>query len=323
MKSKDGFTQSTVKDWDEFFKKYATKAPSTIHVRGQPWGALEELRRGAPLVPGVTFTLPNKGEEGYAEVNPWIELVKTGRFSEETLSVLPVSYQTTDEWLYILQESSKLEMTWLHALHLGIALTERGEVTETKKLFKQSLELKPNPIAMRNLAILETDPNTVWSYMLDAWNILPSWKSDPSHSRLTANMVTEMSFFLIQEAWYDEMEKFVEMVPAEFKHLDGFLTVQSKVYLHKQQYQEAESLLLSNCFPTYAKARDTLMSMWNEAQEGIAKQKKGSELTYVEKHRARVDHPIPDNIGCQYASEVRISYFYYFSISIIFFKLTN
>mmetsp|Transcript_18921 Transcript_18921/g.19656 ORF Transcript_18921/g.19656 Transcript_18921/m.19656 type:complete len:730 (-) Transcript_18921:148-2337(-) len=303
MKSKDGFTQSTVKDWDEFFKKYATKAPSTIHVRGQPWGALEELRRGAPLVPGVTFTLPNKGEEGYAEVNPWIELVKTGRFSEETLSVLPVSYQTTDEWLYILQESSKLEMTWLHALHLGIALTERGEVTETKKLFKQSLELKPNPIAMRNLAILETDPNTVWSYMLDAWNILPSWKSDPSHSRLTANMVTEMSFFLIQEAWYDEMEKFVEMVPAEFKHLDGFLTVQSKVYLHKQQYQEAESLLLSNCFPTYAKARDTLMSMWNEAQEGIAKQKKGSELTYVEKHRARVDHPIPDNIGCQYASE--------------------
>ena len=48
------------------------------------------------------------------------------------------------------------------------------------------------------------------------------------------------------------------------------------------------------------------MSMWNEAQEGIAKQKKGAELTYVEKHRARMDHPIPDNIGCQYASEVMI-----------------
>lgn len=80
--------------------------------------------------------------------------------------------------------------------------------------------------------------------------------------------------------------------------------MQSKLFLHNQQYSEAEALLQANCFPTFAKARDTLMSMWNEAQEGIAKQKKGTELTYVEKHRARMDHPIPDNIGCQYASEV-------------------
>jgi hypothetical protein len=93
-------------------------------------------------------------------------------------------------------------------------------------------------------------------------------------------------------------------VPAEHKQLDGFLTLQSKLFLHNQQFSEAEALLNSNCFPTFAKARDTLMSMWNEAQEGIAKQKKGTDLTYVEKHRARMDHPIPDNIGCQYASEV-------------------
>lgn len=45
------------------------------------------------------------------------------------------------------------------------------------------------------------------------------------------------------------------------------------------------------------------MDAWNAAQEGLAQQKKGAEpLTYVEKHQARVSNPIPENIGCQYAS---------------------
>lgn len=66
------------------------------------------------------------------------------------------------------------------------------------------------------------------------------------------------------------------------------------------------------------------MSMWNEAQEGIAKQKKGAELTYVEKHRARMDHPIPDNIGCQYASEVMspsVQFFFSFSHFVVLLEL--
>lgn len=49
-------------------------------------------------------------------------------------------------------------------------------------------------------------------------------------------------------------------------------------------------------------ARDTLMDSWNAAQEALAQQRKGSALTNVEKHQARVGNPIPENIGCQYAS---------------------
>jgi hypothetical protein len=93
------------------------------------------------------------------------------------------------------------------------------------------------------------------------------------------------------------------------------------------------------CFPTYAKARDDLISMWNSAQEGIAYQKKnanvlslpsfpssGSDqpsaaasgralgngeavpLTPLEKHKARVENPVPENIGCQYAAEYCTTY---------------
>jgi len=45
------------------------------------------------------------------------------------------------------------------------------------------------------------------------------------------------------------------------------------------------------------------MEMWNTVVEGLAAQAKGGELTYVEKHQARRSSPIPDNIGCEYASD--------------------
>ena len=137
-----------VAKWDGFFQKHATKAPSKILVRGQPWGALEEMRLGTAmlcllcntmlyrvlclmicilmyaaghqLVDGLTFTLPAKGETGYDEAQPWVEILTTGTFSSETLNKYPVSYQTTDGWLRVIEESAeKHGMTWLHALHLG------------------------------------------------------------------------------------------------------------------------------------------------------------------------------------------------------------
>ena len=90
---------------------------------------------------------------------------------------------------------------------------------------------------------------------------------------------------------------------------DAFTTMHIKVLLHNQQNSEAISELSSHCFPTYAKARDDLMNMWNNAVMGLAQQKKGEvPMTYVEKHQARVQNPVPDNIGCQYASEYCTNY---------------
>ena len=50
------------------------------------------------------------------------------------------------------------------------------------------------------------------------------------------------------------------------------------------------------------------MVFWNDAVMGIAQVKKGSALTNVEKHQARINNKIPDNIGCQYASEYCTNY---------------
>jgi len=310
MKSSEGMTQETVHDWDAFFEKYATVEPSEILVRGQPWGALEEKLLGQRLAPGLVFDLPSKGEEGYEEMLPWMELLSDGTFSDATLSRLPLSYQTTDNWFKVIKESADRGMTWLHALHIAINLIERGDVEEPRNILKQSMELKPNPIAARNLAILCQTYEEAWPHFMAAWEILQQgeWRNDPAYERLTRNLVTEMSFLLQQEGWYSRMEEWVKVVPEFARDLDAFVTLQSKLAIHNGQFSEALEILGANCFPTYASARDDLMDMWNTAQEGLAAQKKGSPLSFVEAHQVRVANPVPENIGCKYASEYCTNY---------------
>ena len=153
MRKPEGMSQPVVKDIDAFFQLHATDEPTEILVRGQPWGALEEMLLGRPLAPGLKFTLPLVGEEGYDEAQPWVELLQQGTFSADTLTKMPLSYQTTDRWLAVLQKSAETHgMTWLHALHIGIALTERGNIEEPISMFQMSYTLKPNPVAARCLA---------------------------------------------------------------------------------------------------------------------------------------------------------------------------
>ena len=311
MRSDAGMPHDAVADLDKFFADLADVPVKEMLVTGQPWGALEELLLGGRITPGLTFTLPSRGDPTFAEAQPWMELLQQGTFSEETLSRLPVSYQTTDRWLQKLEESAeKHGMTWLHALYISIAHIERGDIEKPLELLAKSMALKPNPIAARCLGVLQTTAEAAWPFFQQAWSVAQShYKADPSYQRLNLNLVTEISFFLQQELWYDQMEAFAKTV-LDGNYLgnansDAFVTMRIKSLLHNNQNEDALSILGANCFPTYAKARDDLMNMWNEAVMGVAQQQKGAvPLTYVEQHQARVGHPIPDNIGCQYASEV-------------------
>jgi hypothetical protein len=264
-------------------------------------------------VEGLTFTLPVEGVVHYAEALPWIELVTKGTF-DKSLEVLPTSYQTTDRWLTALENSAKKgTVTWLHNLYLGIAYAERGNIEGPKDHFEAVNMQRPNPIAYRNLAVLQSTPEAAWPLWNEAWKCLhTSWTKDPSYERLTLNLITEISFFLQQEAWYPEAEEFIIQVNTHgylttYKP-DAFVTLEIKVMLNNKNFESAQNILGKECFPTYAKARSDLMSMWNLASEGIAATKKGSSLTMVEKHRARLASRIPDNIGCQYASEYCTNY---------------
>jgi hypothetical protein len=312
IRSEKGMPSDHVKELDEFFDKYSTVDPTEVLVEGQPWGALEEMLLGKRLAKGLTFTLPkDKNSLAYKEAQPWVELLTNGKFSDETLSKLPLSYQTTDRWLNVIEKSVQTQgMTWLHAFLLGIAYTERGFIDEPKKYFQQSIDLKPSPVAYRCLAVLQTTPEAAWPYYQQAWATLhTSYVNDADvYQRLTYNFITEISYFLQQNLWYDEIEKFVSDVRGhnylKDYEVDAFVTMEIKLNIHKNAYSPAKESLGSHCFPTYAKARDDLMNMWNTVVMGMAQEAKGAPLTNVEKHQARLSNKIPENIGCQYASEV-------------------
>jgi hypothetical protein len=315
IQARDGMPKDLIQEMDSFFEHVSTQEPSEILVQGQPWGALEEMLLGKPLAPGIRFTMPEKGTLGYKEAQPWLELLQGKQFSEETLGKLPLSYQTTDRWLRVLEESVKVQgMTWLHALHLGVAYTERGFISEPKEYFSQSMKLRPNPLAERNLGVLSSTPEEAWPHFQKAWQLLHSdfTKDTDAYERMTLNMITEISFFLQQQLWYDEMKVFIEDVLshnylAKYE-VDAFITMHIKYLMHTNDFSAAREMLGSHCFPTYAKARDDLMNMWNAASEGIAAQKKGTALTRVEAHQVRTQNPVPDNIGCQYASKYCTNY---------------
>jgi tetratricopeptide (TPR) repeat protein len=267
---------------------------------------------GHPLAPGLSFALPANDTLGYKEAQPWLDLLSTGRFSRQTLSKLPLSYQTTDRWLALVEQSVATQgLTWLHALHLGIAYAERGFLQEPKSYFEKSFAMKPNPLAARCLAVMQSTIEEAWPYYQQAWTVLHrDFQHDTdAYARVTRNLITEISFFLQQNLWYDEMATFAQSViqggyMTDYE-VDAFLTMYTKVLIHNGEYTKARDILGSHCFPTYAKARDDLMNMWNTVSVGLAQQAKGLvPLTNVEKHQARVDNRIPDNIGCQYASEV-------------------
>jgi hypothetical protein len=94
-----------------------------------------------------------------------VELLQSGTFFGETLSRLPISYQTTDRWLQKLEESAeKHGITWLHALHIAIGHIERSAVSFQLELLTQSMALKPNPIAARCIAVLQTTPLAAWPF---------------------------------------------------------------------------------------------------------------------------------------------------------------
>ena len=300
-----GVNAEVYNDMDAFFVEQAKRPPSKILTRGSPWGALEEKLLGHQLLPGLAFELPGEGDDGYYEAQPWVELLRDGTFSDATLSMLPLSYQTTDNWLDVLMKSStEGKMTWLHALHIGICLTERGLVTEPLQYFQTSMDMKPNPIAARCIAVLQKTTADAWTNFNIALSILDQWKDDASYSRLQRNMINEVAIFLQATTYYDDMSSFINTIPQTLlESLDAVLELRTILLIYQRDYDGALTILSSNCFPTYATERIDLMNLWNSAVEG-----KANAVTQLEKHIARTETPIPRNIGCNKGSKYCLNY---------------
>jgi hypothetical protein len=95
----------------------------------------------------------------------------------------------------------------------------------------------------------------------------------------------------------------LSIAPEETRSLDSVLRVEVVLALHNREYDKAMQVLESNCWPTYATDRQYLMTLWTQAVEA-----KAGAVTQLDRHRARMESPIPRNIGCNKGSKYCINY---------------
>jgi hypothetical protein len=135
-------------------KSFAKQPPVEMIQHGSGWGALECLRREkmgeAPFAStGMQF---DEGSLGNAQ-SAWLGLLKTGKFPENASP--PVgSFMVQSEWKALLEKAVETSPNWLACLHLGLMRHYIGDTIAAQQAWSQSLELKRNPWALRNLGTL-------------------------------------------------------------------------------------------------------------------------------------------------------------------------
>jgi tetratricopeptide (TPR) repeat protein len=133
---------------------FANKPPLEMIHDGSGWGTLEHLRREemgeSPFASaGLQF---DEGSLGEAQ-SAWLELLKTGRFPE-TDSPPAGSFMVQLEWKALLEKAVETSPNWLACLHLGLMRHYTGDIAGAQQMWSQSLALKRNPWALRNLGVL-------------------------------------------------------------------------------------------------------------------------------------------------------------------------
>ena len=264
--------------------------PYQRRTQGSPWGALHELaqRGGKPLAPGAPFGSVNSGDPRIA---PWLELLHSGSFSESTLETLaPVSYLVNDFWMQTLVDAINAgKDSWLARLHLATCHLERGEVEPAREHLRKSIELKPNVVAARNLAVAAPNATVTRQMYAQAWSI---WEqgfkniSHPSHldtaKLLGKDLAREMCAWYTASSRFDDLRIFLSKPLPDIAGLqtkDQVLHAKAALAVHDAEEamaknpkgavelaHEAISILTSNCFPTYGTMRSQLLNLWLRAQ---------------------------------------------------------
>ena len=296
LQGSEGMTQSKFEATDKFLAALATTPPKPEDMMawGSPWGALHEMASGQKLAPGCPFT--PKGGEGALLTDPlsrpWAELLKTGTFSKATVStVAPMSYQTGRVWEGKLQASVAAgHASWLHSLHLGTIALERGNAAQAEAHFQQSMKLRPSAIAARNLAVMAPDANTSFVRYQTAWTL---WKSmlsgeqaaKPETARLATAMAGEMAVWMAAtEHWATlrtMLADIAKLCPA-CQRKDKVLDAESQLAVQDGDWDKALKIITSNCFPTYAEYRRTLIATWWQALLLREQHKLGRPLSILE-----------------------------------------
>lgn len=136
--------------------RLAVVVPDEILHVGSGWGALERRalakRRSRALnLPATPFADATIGRDQQS----WLSLVRKGTIPTPAPALPPSSYTVGPEWRALLEAA---EPTWFTQFHLGVNRYHDGDLAGAREAWERSLECAENAWALRNLAVLDTDP---------------------------------------------------------------------------------------------------------------------------------------------------------------------
>jgi len=288
MSSKQGVSAGKTRSMDDFFKKYADIPPEKMLWQGMPYAGLYEEASGRKLAPGCPFPKsPANISEAPLGIRPWLELLRNGEFSPETLSATPINFEVDALWMQLLRSSmAKNGETWLHRLYLGTEALEVGNVDAARTHFEASFKLKANVHSARNLATFAPTMEEAVKGYEQAWSL---WKqldasADPAATNLGKDLASEMSAWLMQNEQWDALSSILDDVAtmpeaATFRSKDKILHAKAALAMSSHggaaDFATAIDILTSHCFPTYGSDRKMLIDLWWNARVAKAVDENG------------------------------------------------
>ncbi|AKU17682.1 DUF5107 domain-containing protein [Luteipulveratus mongoliensis] len=274
----DLVSTSAIEDELDSCGRWADQAPDEVLQHGSGWGALEQLRSGLGH-PGTPFPQ----ESIAAPQQPWLTLLRTGRFPETDPRQPPSAFMIQPEWRTLLEPVA--DDSWEAQLHLGLMRCQDGERDGARQAWERSYEIRANAWALRNLAVLdrlEGDlPSAVERYRA-------ACELAPGHSAL----VIETTRTLLEAERPDAARDLLSTLPDEVPGRVGLLTAQTALALG--DLDEVGRILDDGLVVEDLREADTALSdLWAEYQVRQLAALEDRPITDELRDRAREQYPLP------------------------------
>jgi tetratricopeptide (TPR) repeat protein len=267
------------------FEKLATQTPLEILYQGNSWGALEQMRReksGEKIPAGFIFESARN-----VQISEWIELLETGNFPDSEVNETPSSWMVQKEWISLLENSSQ---NWLSALHIGNYYFEIGKIEAATKEWKKSLEHKPSPWALRNLAVAQRDAGNMFPALElyeEMIKIFATNLHDAFYEEYLQLLITAEKY---EQLWEIYTEIILIRIPSERIDLAA-----AKAALQLGHYQFLEQIF-TRTFAQIREGESTLVAIWFEYQAILVAQRSGVVVDDQIRKQVRQSARPPKNI---------------------------
>ena len=136
------------------YSRYKDAKFVRVVCNGSGWGALKELERSrakqSPLSRFCIFPSETLSEKQ----KPFINLLENGVFPEVSPDCPPKAYCVTEAIRNTMRLSVNIAPNWTALYHFGVMLYAAGETESARNAWEESLKLRENAWAYRNLAML-------------------------------------------------------------------------------------------------------------------------------------------------------------------------